>query len=77
MQIFPAIDLRGGQAVRLFQGDYGQETVYNSDPAAVARGCRAAGAKFLHVVDLDGARDIQVHHLAEALQYRPPGHLRT
>ena len=57
MQIFPAIDLRGGQAVRLFQGDYGQETVYNSDPAAVARGFRAAGAKFLHVVDLDGARD--------------------
>jgi len=57
MQIFPAIDLRGGQAVRLFQGDYGQETVYNSGPAAVARGFRAAGAKFLHVVDLDGARD--------------------
>ena len=57
MQIFPAIDLRGGQAVRLFQGDYGQETVYNSDPAAVARDFRAAGAKFLHVVDLDGARD--------------------
>ena len=56
MQIFPAIDLRGGQAVRLFQGDYGQETVYNSDPAAVARDFRAAGAKFLHVVDLDGAR---------------------
>lgn len=57
MQIFPAIDLRGGQVVRLFQGDYGQETIYSSDPAAVARDFRAAGAKFLHVVDLDGARD--------------------
>lgn len=57
MQIFPAIDLRGGQVVRLFQGDYGQETIYSSDPAAVARDFRSAGAKFLHVVDLDGARD--------------------
>lgn len=57
MQIFPAIDLRGGQVVRLFQGDYDQETVYGSDPAAQARAFLDAGARFLHVVDLDGARD--------------------
>ena len=57
MQIFPAIDLRGGQVVRLYQGDYDQETVYAADPCAVARGFLAAGARYLHVVDLDGARD--------------------
>ena len=57
MQIFPAIDLRGGQVVRLYQGDYGQETVYGSDPCAQAREFIAAGAQYLHVVDLDGARD--------------------
>lgn len=57
MQIFPAIDLRGGQVVRLYQGDYAQETVYGTDPCAVARDFIAAGAEYLHVVDLDGARD--------------------
>ena len=57
MQIFPAIDLRGGQVVRLYQGDYDKETVYAADPCAVARDFLAAGAKHLHVVDLDGARD--------------------
>ena len=57
MQIFPAIDLRGGQVVRLYQGDYDKETVYAADPRAVARDFLAAGAKYLHVVDLDGARD--------------------
>ena len=57
MQIFPAIDLRGGQVVRLYQGDYDQETVYAADPCAVARGFLTAGARYLHVVDLDGARD--------------------
>ncbi|MEG1594155.1 MAG: 1-(5-phosphoribosyl)-5-[(5-phosphoribosylamino)methylideneamino]imidazole-4-carboxamide isomerase [Oscillibacter sp.] len=57
MQIFPAIDLRGGQVVRLFQGDYDQETVYAADPCAVARDFLAAGARYLHVVDLDGAKD--------------------
>lgn len=56
MQIFPAIDLRGGQVVRLYQGDYDQMTVYGTDPCAVARDFLAAGAKYLHVVDLDGAR---------------------
>ena len=57
MQIFPAIDLRGGQVVRLYQGDYDQESVYAADPCAVARDFLAAGARYLHVVDLDGARD--------------------
>lgn len=57
MQIFPAIDLRGGQVVRLYQGDYARETVYHNDPCAVAGEFAAAGAEYLHVVDLDGARD--------------------
>lgn len=57
MQIFPAIDLRGGQVVRLCQGDYGRETVYGTDPCAQARDFLSAGARYLHVVDLDGARD--------------------
>ena len=57
MQIYPAIDLSGGQVVRLYQGDYDHMTVYGSDPCAVAREFIAAGAKFLHVVDLDGAKD--------------------
>lgn len=57
MQIFPAIDLRGGQVVRLYQGDYARETVYGRDPCAAARDFIAAGAEYLHVVDLDGARD--------------------
>ena len=57
MLIFPAIDLYGGKAVRLFKGDYAQMTVYNDDPLAVARDFRAAGATHLHVVDLEGARD--------------------
>lgn len=57
MEIFPAIDLLGGQVVRLYQGDYDQKTVYAADPCAVAREFLAAGARFLHVVDLDGAKD--------------------
>lgn len=57
MNLYPAIDLRGGQAVRLYQGDYDQMTVYNADPPAQARAFLAAGARFLHVVDLDGAKD--------------------
>jgi len=57
IQIFPAIDLIGGRVVRLYQGDYDKETVYSEDPAAVARSFVDAGAKYLHLVDLDGARD--------------------
>jgi phosphoribosylformimino-5-aminoimidazole carboxamide ribotide isomerase len=54
--LYPAIDIRGGRAVRLLQGDYAQETGYDSDPADAARRWDAEGARFLHVVDLDGAR---------------------
>lgn len=57
MQIFPAIDLRGGQAVRLYQGDYNRETVYSGDPCAVPREFIRDGARYLHLVDLDGAKD--------------------
>lgn len=57
MKIFPAIDLRGGRAVRLFQGDYDQETVYSDRPVEVAKGFKEAGASCLHLVDLDGAKD--------------------
>ncbi len=56
MLIFPAIDLRGGQCVRLRQGDYNQETVFGDDPADMAQRWVAQGASFLHLVDLDGAR---------------------
>jgi phosphoribosylformimino-5-aminoimidazole carboxamide ribotide isomerase len=56
-QLLPAIDLRGGQVVRLAEGDFDRETVYGTDPAEVARGFAAAGARWIHVVDLDGARD--------------------
>jgi len=56
MIIIPAIDLQGGQAVRLVQGDYGKKTVYSQNPVQVALGFEAMGAKYLHVVDLDGAK---------------------
>ena len=57
MQIWPAIDLRGGKCVRLQQGDYGREIVFADDPAAMAKKLVEAGAECLHLVDLDGARD--------------------
>lgn len=57
MQIWPAIDLRGGKCVRLRQGDYNRETVFGDDPAAMARRWVDEGAEYLHLVDLDGARD--------------------
>jgi phosphoribosylformimino-5-aminoimidazole carboxamide ribotide isomerase len=56
MPLFPAIDLRGGQCVRLVQGDYGRETVYGDDPVAQALAFQEAGAAWLHIVDLDAAR---------------------
>ncbi len=57
MQILPAIDLRGGKCVRLRQGDYAQETVFGDDPAAMAKHWVDLGGEFLHLVDLDGAKD--------------------
>ena len=56
MNLFPAIDLYGGQAVRLFKGDYRQMTVYDPDPLNTARKFEAAGARYLHMVDLEGAK---------------------
>jgi phosphoribosylformimino-5-aminoimidazole carboxamide ribotide isomerase len=56
MELYPAIDIRGGRCVRLLQGDYDRETVYGDDPVAVAKGYEAAGAPWVHVVDLDAAR---------------------
>lgn len=55
-EILPAIDLEGGRVVRLVQGDFDRETVYEDDPVGVARAFADAGATWLHVVDLDGAR---------------------
>ncbi|MCU1452527.1 MAG: hisA, partial [Acidimicrobiales bacterium] len=56
MDLYPAIDLRGGRCVRLYQGDFAQETVYGDDPIAQARQFADAGAAWIHVVDLDAAR---------------------
>jgi phosphoribosylformimino-5-aminoimidazole carboxamide ribotide isomerase len=57
VEVWPAIDLRGGQCVRLQQGDYRRETVFGDDPVEVAKRWVSLGAKRLHLVDLDGARD--------------------
>jgi phosphoribosylformimino-5-aminoimidazole carboxamide ribotide isomerase len=60
--ILPAIDLRGGRVVRLQQGDFERETAFSNDPVAVARSFAEAGARWLHVVDLDGARTGEPAH---------------
>jgi phosphoribosylformimino-5-aminoimidazole carboxamide ribotide isomerase len=65
MLLYPAIDLRGGRCVRLYQGDYAAETVYSDSPAAVATAFAAAGAPWLHVVDLDAARTGELINIAE------------
>jgi phosphoribosylformimino-5-aminoimidazole carboxamide ribotide isomerase len=64
VQIWPAIDLRGGKCVRLKQGDYAQETVFGDDPAAMARHWVGLGGQRLHLVDLDGAKDGRPANLA-------------
>lgn len=56
MILFPAIDIRGGNCVRLIQGDYNKEKVYNDSPAAQAKEWQDKGARFIHIVDLDGAK---------------------
>jgi phosphoribosylformimino-5-aminoimidazole carboxamide ribotide isomerase len=63
MLVIPAIDLQGGRCVRLYQGDMHQATVYSDDPVAVARQWEKAGAQWLHVVDLDGAKEGRPVHL--------------
>jgi phosphoribosylformimino-5-aminoimidazole carboxamide ribotide isomerase len=85
MLILPAIDLRAGRCVRLRQGRYDQETVFDDDPVAVARRFKAAGAKWLHVVDLDGAREGEPKNLdtvrrivaAAGMQVEVGGGIRT
>jgi phosphoribosylformimino-5-aminoimidazole carboxamide ribotide isomerase len=59
MIVYPAIDIRGGKAVRLVEGDYDRETVFDADPVDAALRWAAAGATWIHIVDLDGARDGQ------------------
>ena len=56
MYLYPAIDLVGGKAVRLFKGDYAQMTVYSDNPVSVAKDFQAAGARYIHLVDLEGAK---------------------
>ena len=65
-EVIPAIDLRGGRCVRLYQGDYDRETVYSADPAEMARHWQSLGAGRLHVVDLDGARSGEQANVAAA-----------
>lgn len=57
MKLFPAIDLYDGKAVRLYKGDYNQMTVYSENPIEIARDFENCGAKYIHLVDLEGARD--------------------
>ena len=64
MLIFPAVDLRRGHVVRLTEGDYDRMTVYGDDPLATAKAYKAAGAEYLHVVDLDAAKDGAQKNLA-------------
>lgn len=64
MDLYPAIDLRAGRCVRLHQGDFAAETVYDDDPVAVARAFALAGARWIHVVDLDAARTGEPANLA-------------
>ncbi len=73
MLIFPAIDLFEGKAVRLYQGDYAQMTVYSDDPPALAADFRSAGASCLHVVDLEGARSGLTPNLDTVRSLASPG----
>ena len=63
MNIFPAVDLLGGKAVRLYKGDYDQVTVYNENPLAVAKEFEEKGARFIHLVDLEGAKTGGTPHM--------------
>lgn len=64
MEVIPAVDIKGGKCVRLYQGDYNRETVFSEDPVAVAMGWKAQGARRLHLIDLDGAARGVVHNAA-------------
>ncbi len=62
MEVIPAIDLKGGRCVRLYQGDYDQETVFSEEPIDIARRWQSLGARRLHIVDLDGAAKGELCH---------------
>lgn len=64
MEVIPAVDIKGGKCVRLYQGDYLRETVFFEDPVDVAMGWRAQGARRLHVIDLDGAAGGEPRNIA-------------
>lgn len=68
LNIFPAIDMRGGKCVRLFKGDYAQETVYGDSPFEMAKSFSDAGAPFVHMVDLDGAKDGERVHANDVIR---------
>ena len=76
MEFLPAIDLKEGNCVRLLQGDAAKKTVYSSDPVAVAEGFKADGARWLHMVDLDGAFSGVRHHTAVVRQVKSATNLR-
>lgn len=73
MKIFPAIDLLGGKAVRLKKGDYNEVTVYSECPPEMAKSFKAAGAEWIHVVDLDGARDGSTANFATVAEIAKSG----
>ncbi len=64
MEVIPAIDLKGGKCVRLYQGDYRQETVFSEEPIDIARRWQSLGARWLHIVDLDGAAKGELCHIS-------------
>lgn len=77
MDILPAIDLREGKCVRLLQGDYNKQINYSADPVAVAQRFEADGAGWLHVVDLDGAREGTLRNMAVIERMARETHLRV
>jgi len=68
MEIIPAVDIRGGRCVRLYQGDYNQQTVFNENPVTVALTWYSQGARWLHIVDLDGAAAGEPKNMEMVLQ---------
>jgi phosphoribosylformimino-5-aminoimidazole carboxamide ribotide isomerase len=75
VKLYPAIDILGGNAVRLVKGDFAAKKVYDEDPLSAARGWTEAGARFLHVVDLDGAKrgePVNLEHLAQIAKLGVP-----
>ena len=68
IQVYPAIDMKGGKCVRLYQGDYEQETIYGDSPFDMAKKFADEGATWIHLVDLDGAKDGEKIHANEVIR---------